>query len=152
MGSQLSARQKLVSHLARKPYSARELQEKLARHFSPEEVRDACAWALEVGLIEAPEKMAVRFAEELSRKGKGPRFIAAALKKKGLPAVPFDRENDLECAKKALQRKFKLTGPLPAHLGRKAMQFLSQRGFHTETIRQAVGKIRYEDNDTAADS
>lgn len=144
--------QKLLSYLNRKSYSQLELVQRLSSSFSQEEVQAACDWAARLGLLEKPQEMAERYAAELSRKGKGSEFIAAALLKKGLPALSSEPENDLKNARQVLEKKFRVKGALPSNLGQRAFLFLSQRGFPPDIIRQAVGSIDEQSNDTTTSS
>jgi SOS response regulatory protein OraA/RecX len=152
MESPSAVKQKLMDFLSQKSYSQQELFQKLIKHFSAQEIEEACTWASELQLIEDPKKMAERYAQELSAKGKGPNYIHAALLKKGLPVVGSNTETEVECARVALQKKFRQSGPLSPQFGRRAIQFLIQRGFNQETIRQAVGIISDENDDPFPDS
>lgn len=133
-----SIRERALQYLARREYTRRELERKLAPHVGEEDDLGALLddFAQRGWLSEQ------RFAEQLihARQGKfGARRIAHELKEKGVSAeaieaaLPALQESELETARAVWEKKF---GQLPADAKERAkqMRFLMSRGFGSSVI------------------
>lgn len=136
--SSKNALDKLADHLARRDHSEAELRSKLARHYSPDEIDAAISEAQERRWLLPAEELAAKVAEEWHRKGKGILFINQYLKNKGLPPVSTDSDKEKQKAKLVAQQKFARLGDLPYDEKQKVGQYLQNRGFDGETIRNVI--------------
>lgn len=138
----------LARILSKRAHTRVELVRKLRlRAHSPEVIEQTLARAAELGLLEAEEDLALRYARELARKaGATPRRAEAKLAEKG-----FERSQ----AQAAVRAAFADWDPRaeawalvsregdPARAGRR----LARAGFPAEVVRWAVEKITQSHGD-----
>jgi regulatory protein len=129
----------LMTLLARRDHSAQELQQKLAKKFSLEEVESVLAWARQQNLLIAPTDLALRMADSLHRKFKGIKFINQYLEARGLPAVNSNADLELEKARHLVKNKSLLEEKTSPD---QMAQLLFRRGFNSETIRKVIYEKR----------
>jgi regulatory protein len=137
---QPSARNKIMDYLAQRDHSEKELRDKLARRYSPEEISEAIEGVRASGLLREPEELAKAVAAQLARKKKSYRYIQEFLKKKGLPAVQKTGEEELEKARELLLLKFRKGPPFSYEEKPKVQRYLMYRGFDHETIRKVMNE------------
>lgn len=136
---QKKALEKVMAALARRDHSKKELRDKLKNKFKEEDI----AWALQYAedhnwLIEGGE-LSQKVYERLGRKGKGVRYINQYLSQKELPPVKGDEDEELAKAIRSLEKKTKgFRGEVPYSLKQKLKAYLSQQGFETEIIFEAL--------------
>ena len=134
-----SASVKVMSLLAKRNYSEKELEQKLSRDYSSEELQLALNLARESKWILPPLELAERVAAELSRKKKSHRFIRHYLQQKGLPPLPKILTSEVEKGQAILRSKLK---NCPSLLSReaqiKARRLLANRGYDDDVIRQVL--------------
>ena len=141
----MTVHKKLMDYLARRPHSEKELREKLARSFSPEDVDAALAHAELKGWLQPPHDLSAQVVVELSRRGKGARYIQAYLEEKGLPSVPFNTRDELNKAENLIRRHLHLEPPYPESEHVSILRLLSTRGFDEETARAAANLATSDD-------
>lgn len=144
-----SAYNSLMRLLSRRDHSEKELQQKLARWFTPEAIRSAIDKAHELKLIKDPQFLKKQFAESLHRKSKGIHTINRMLKQKGLPECVRDENRELSKCQALLLKKFEFATKLSAPERVKAFRHLTYRGFDSETIKKAINQFQtgnYEDD------
>lgn len=143
-------RRKAWDALSARPRSTAELQKTLLRRFSPAVVQQVLKELTEQKHLN-DEQFTALYAEQLDRKGSGPRVIAQKLKQKGLPeplieqAVSQVQEKQRETDRPAELLAVWIRKQRPAttreeqfKLKSRAMQFLARKGFEFDSIRQAV--------------
>lgn len=129
----------LAGYLAKRDHSELELQQKLSRRFEKDIVEAALAEAREMKWLLPPEELAEKVKEALGRRNKGSRYIQQYLKKKGLPAVRFDDEEEYMRCLQLLESRFGPSADLDWQEKQKVFRFLTQRGFSSTAIRSALG-------------
>ncbi|MCB0365950.1 MAG: RecX family transcriptional regulator [Bdellovibrionaceae bacterium] len=135
------AMDKLVRFLARRDHSELELQEKLGKSFTQEVVDRAIETARERKWLPDPQELAERVASALGAKRKGQLYIQNYLRKKGLPPVPRQEEQELEKARDLLKSRFDcFDNWLDHEMKQKAYRYLANRGFEDQIIK----KVLYE--------
>jgi regulatory protein len=146
---QVSAYDRSVSLLARRPHFSAELEKKLASRGHPEEeIAAALARLREQGYLD-DERLAREFAAQRAlRSGEGARKVRAEMEKRGLDgetiraalaeALP---EDDFEVAKEAAARWARVHRPNPEALGR----HLQRKGFSTRAILSVLQELGESD-------
>lgn len=134
------AKKKIMDLVARRDHSEKEIRKKLALRCQPEIVDQAIEWATQQNWLAAPDVLKEKFAEQLSRRGKGIRRINQKLKELGLASVKADLEKELEKARRLVAGKwtfedfkgldFKESQKLKA----KIMRYLITRGFESDVV------------------
>lgn len=134
------AKKKIMDFVARRDHSEKELRTKLSLRCEPAIVDQAIEWAKDQNWLAKPEILSEKFAEQLSRRGKGIRRINQKLKELGLNAVKADKETEIEKAKRLVLNKwstedfrglgFKDSQKLKA----KIMRYLITRGFESDVV------------------
>lgn len=132
-----TARIKVMDYIAKRDHSIRELVQKLKKRFTPDEIQDAIEHAIESGWILEPAKLAKKVARQLDQKNRGILYVNRYLRKKGLPVVAVEKENELEKARTLAQRKLKAQPPYTFEQKKVIYRFLANRGF-TEDICKTV--------------
>ena len=136
-GKQRSASLKAMDYLARRDHSEKELREKLAQHYEPEEIDHALAYVINHGWLLPPHELSEKVSESLNRKKKSHFFIINYLRKKGLPPVKKNEDTEQEKALAVLELKAKdISDYTYLH------SLLKNRGFDTDTIRKVINEIR----------
>lgn len=134
------AKKKIMDFVARRDHSEKELRTKLSLRCEPEIVDQAIAWAKEQNWLAKPEVLKEKFAEQLSRRGKGIRKINQKLKELGLSSVKADKENEFEKAKRLVLNKWSekdfrgLNFQESQKLKAKIMRYLITRGFESDIV------------------
>lgn len=99
--------QRWVMHLlSRKNYSRKELREKLSKRYSMTMVTDVLVWAEQNRWMMDEREIAERTVELLQQKNKGKRYILNYLKKRGLPHIDLDMDQELAKAQSLLDAKW----------------------------------------------
>ncbi len=145
-----TARNKVMDYLARRDHSEKELRQKLKRQYSSEEIEIAINYGKDRGWIPndaaSRKALAVKAAESLHRKKKGIIYINSFLKKKGLPEVESNDEQELEKAQELVKNKYSLSEVTDSEEKRrlvtKLSRFLLSRGFRRNTIQQVISRGR----------
>lgn len=134
-----TARHAAMDLLARREHGRRELQRKLERRYSADEIDEVVGVLSEEGL-QSDERFAASFARERMLRGYGPRRIQSELLKKGISGSLADQAiRTLErsegvswrrVARDALKKKFG-DSELPEEYAERArcLRFLQNRGF-----------------------
>ena len=134
--SDKSALKSLMGLLARRPYSEKELEDRLLKKFPLEAAKQALAEAKACGWLQSGEELSRQFAASLHEKSKGWLYIKSRLRQRGLPCPPYDRGKELQKARAILSKKqIPLTGSLLEGQRQKAIRLLRNRGFEEEAIR-----------------
>jgi regulatory protein len=134
------AKKKIMDFVARRDHSEKELRKKLSLRCEPEIVDQAIEWAKEQNWLAQPEVLSEKFAEQLSRRGKGIRKINQKLKELGLGAVKADKETELEKAKRLVLNKWSaedfrgLGFQESQKLKAKIMRYLIARGYESDIV------------------
>lgn len=133
---------KTADILARRDHSEKELREKLSRFFPPDLIETVVSEARERRWLAPPEELARSAARSWGRTQKSAQYIREQLKKRGLPEVAFDAEDELAKMKTLLRRKFRFTDPETMNLNDedrlKARRLLKSRGFTDDLIRKVI--------------
>lgn len=132
--------------LARRDHSPLEIQRKLSKFFSREEIDEALEWARQnKWMPEGPEALS-KFAEKwrpgLDRRKKGIRWINQKLAHIGLPHLNPDPVTELEKAKELIERRTQGATLQPEMRG-KLQRFLQSRGFEGDIIRKAMKDLKF---------
>ena len=123
--------------LARRDHSEKELRDKLAKHFSEDEIDPAIEEIKERGWLLPPEELSAKATESLHRKNKGYLYICHFLRTRGLPELPKDMDRELSKALEIIEQK----GIEPTDIKRMSA-LLKNRGFDTETISRTIHEVR----------
>lgn len=133
---------KAADLLARRNHSEKELREKMSRFFEPEIIDQVIEEAWERHWLLPPEELAETAARSWSRSNKSARYIQEQLKKRGLPPVDVDEEEELQKMKTLLEKKFRLSDVDTLNLSYedrvKAYRYLKYRGFADSLIRKVI--------------
>lgn len=133
---------KAADLLARRNHSEKELREKMSRFFEPELIDRVIEEAWERHWLLPPEELAENAAKSWSRSNKSARYIREQLKKRGLPPVDVDEDEELQKMRTLLEKKFRLSDPESANLNYedrvKAYRYLKYRGFADSLIRKVI--------------
>lgn len=145
------AREACFAALERRMRSRYELLVILRRKRIPEEVAEQVLDRLtEVGLIDDTEFARVFVASRQRSRPRGPRGLAAELRKRGIDPGVIDRvleeagesEDPVATARRAVEAKLRaLSGKPPGEMKRKAEAFLLRRGFSYDVIRDALAGL-----------
>jgi SOS response regulatory protein OraA/RecX len=122
-------------YLTRRDHSAKELETKLNRYFTPEAFAEAMAKANELRWLRPPEVLSEQFANSLRKRKKSHRQIQQTLKTKGLTAAKVDMDEELTAARAVAQKWTRLE---PEAVARR----LAQRGFASSIVRQLLTELR----------
>lgn len=132
------ALKKAMDFLARRDHSEREIRQKLAKKFEPEDVDNVVEILKKRNWLPNDEEQALALAEKvagtLHRKKKGLNYINGYLRQKGLPPVVKDEELELEKARALVKTKFRKLEDVKDKAGR----FLLARGFDSSTVRKVI--------------
>lgn len=118
-------------------HSLYELRQKLSRRFEEDVVSAVLEEAEARRWLCSEEDVAKRLAEALARRGKSAGYIQAQLRKRHLPEVDLNSEDELEKARSLLVKKFGAE-KLSFEDRAKAYRFLKYRGFADQWIRKAL--------------
>lgn len=152
----MSIKRRVMDLIAKRDHSEKELQQKLSRLkkwdnkkerlYSDEEISNVITWARENRWLQDSSYLSARWAEALTKKKKGIKYINAYLNQKGLPAVSKNQEVEVDKAilllrkklqTKAIQTAIEEAGKLDRNIKLKLTRFLISRGFDQETISSA---------------
>lgn len=133
-----SAFDRMMTYLARRDHTPRELRDKLARYHEGDEIIAALEKAEEYNLLPDPKVMSQKTSEALLRKGKGARYVAAYLKKKGLPPSGLKQEDELDRARRLVLDQLKFEIPFSLEEKKKIFRYLTNRGFSSQVVRQVM--------------
>ncbi|PWU22259.1 MAG: hypothetical protein C5B49_01060 [Bdellovibrio sp.] len=146
-----SAKHRLMDLLARRDHSPKEVRDKLAETFEPEEIEEAVAWATEKSWLPGDEDglraLADRMSEAYHRRKKGARYINEKLRRRGLPEIQPPMELELEKALELVNNKFQrmFQGKPQGEFGLaervKVQRFLLSRGFDPSVVRQVLQEV-----------
>jgi SOS response regulatory protein OraA/RecX len=114
-------------------HSERELQTKLGRFFEKPILLEAIEEARRRNYLKPPEDLAQSVTARLLESRKSSGHIRNYLRRKGLPAVPVDRELELANAKDYVERRFG-TDPMDGITKKKAARALLARGFSQSVV------------------
>ncbi len=154
------AKKKIMDFVARRDHSEKELRKKLSLRCEPEVVDQAIEWAKEQNWLAKPEVLSEKFAEQLSRRGKGIRKINQKLKDLGLGAVKADKDAELEKAKRLVLNKWSsedfrgLSFQESQKLKAKIMRYLIARGYESDVVSNILNnefKAGAHENDQSHD-
>lgn len=142
--------------IAKRDHSEKELKQKLSRVkkwdnrkerlYTDEEIANVITWARDNRWLQDSGYLSERWAEALTKKKKGIKYINAYLNQKGLPAVSKNQEVEVSKAvillrkklqSKTFQKAVEQAGKLDRNIKLKLMRFLISRGFDQETISSA---------------
>ncbi len=137
-----SALKSLIRFLARRPYSEKELKERLLKKFPPEAAEWALAEAKKRGFMQPAGELAEMFARSLHEKNKGWLYIKSRLRQRGLPCPEYNRERELKKARALLEKKrLSAAAGAPAAGRQKAARALRARGFEGEILRALLSGL-----------
>lgn len=125
---------KLADYLSLRSHSEQELRVKLSKHFSEDIVEEALETAKEKHWLEVEEELSKKLLLSLNQKNKSWSYIKSYFSKKGLPLPDYDREGEIDKAKKLLIQKFGDLQSLSFEKKIKCKQFLSYRGFEESLL------------------
>lgn len=134
------AKKKIMDFVARRDHSEKELRTKLGLRCETSVVDQAIEWAKEQNWLAKPEILSEKFAQQLSRRGKGIRKINQKLKELGLSSVKAEPENELEKARRLVLNKWSaedfrgLNYQDSQKLKAKIMRYLITRGFESDIV------------------
>jgi len=142
----ISAMEKAMRLLSRRPLTERELWERLRKaEYPSSEIRDAVAECRKHGYVN-DRQFAADYTEQLAARGLGGRRISQALYKRGISAElreePLEEAavTEAERAAEALAYKLRLLAREsdPRKKREKAFRFLVSRGFSIDSCRAAI--------------
>lgn len=117
--------------LGMKGYHSQELRKKLElKGYGPEAVDHALAECRRLGFLNDGEYVR-SWAERLRKKGYGPRYIAAKMRSKGIPAPALGEDQEEEI-RRLVEGRFKNKDK------RKTIAALQRRGFDLESIFKVI--------------
>ena len=132
----------LANLLARRPYSEKELRQRLLKKFPPETAEYALAEAKKQRWLKPDDELALLFAQSLHEKNKGWLYIKSRLRQRGLPLPEYDRERERQKARALLAKKQIFLDGLSESQRRmvfgKARQLLQNRGFEEEIAKSLL--------------
>lgn len=133
---------KVADLLGRRNHSEKELREKLAKFFEAPLIDEVLDEAQQRNWLLPPEELAQSAAQNWGRSNKSARYIQEQLKKRGLPFVEVDEDEELEKMRRLLEKKFRLASEDAVGLSYddkvKAYRFLKYRGFSDSMIRKVI--------------
>ncbi|MCZ0933260.1 MAG: hypothetical protein OXJ52_08935 [Oligoflexia bacterium] len=130
------ALKKIAQYLNFRSHSQKELKQKLSNKFPTTLIEKALNQARQKNWLEDPLELSQKTAERLQEKNKSWGYIQDYLKHKELPLPPYNREKELEKARKLLQKQsFSQKNQL------QMKQFLANRSFETDIIDEALEKL-----------
>jgi len=137
------ARQSALAALARREHSAFELRRKLLDKGHDPAETDQVLTALIRDKLVSDERYVEAYTRSRVLKGYGPRYIAAALRERGVSQELIQQSvdgNNPVWRQRAAEARRKRFGVLPGDYREKArqMRFLETRGFSAEQIRAAL--------------
>lgn len=145
MAHDASILNKIADYLARRDYSVKEIEEKLAqkKNYDPDKIKEALEKAIQDKWFLPEDELAEKVANSLAQKNKSYYFISNYLKEKGLPEVTFSEDLEAKAISRCLTKKFGRYSALSPEDKQKAMRLLSSRGFQKE-ICYKVLDLNYE--------
>ncbi|MCB0362918.1 MAG: regulatory protein RecX, partial [Bdellovibrionales bacterium] len=123
------AMDKVVRMLARRDHSELEIKQKLNLRFDGNVIDKAIDIARRNRWIGCEKELAERVAKDLSRKKKGQYYIEKALRRKGLPLVEWNEQEEVEKAQQLVCRRFADLDKLDLETKQRVYRFLANRGF-----------------------
>ena len=138
-----SARDDIIALLARREYSASELDDRLRRKGHEAEAIDTALTALQEEGLQSDARFTEHFVRSHVARGQGAIKIASALYQRGIDAAMArqalaDSETDwFSLACEVLARRFSDPGHTPAEQA-KRLRYLASRGFNGEQSRHAL--------------
>ena len=142
ISSEAALLHKLKTYLSYRAHSEYELKCKLIKHFDEKTVTKALKLAKQSQLLPKPEEIAQQLANELHRKKKGWLFIQATLKKKQLPLIPKEEEQEEEKCRWWLNKKISYLENLSEDMTKKMYRFLSYKGFEGFIIKKVIHEYK----------
>ncbi len=138
---QAKAWHKVLQLLSIRDHSPLELKQKLTQKgHPPQDTKWAIERAMDKKIIKPPQELSLQHHRALSQRHKGHHYIQHYLRQKGLPPTPFDAALERQKALILLQIKKNLDTNAVARLSSlertKLQQWLSRRGFDTQTLRE----------------
>lgn len=124
--------------MASRDHSLYELESKLSRHFEAEIIQAALREAKRRGWLADENELARRLAVSLRRRNKSHAYIRAQLKKRRLPLVEWDSDEETATAVIVLRKKFRNAPSQGREMRARAIRFLKNRGFGDAAIQSAV--------------
>ncbi|MDE0092012.1 MAG: hypothetical protein OXN83_01855 [Oligoflexia bacterium] len=137
------ALKKIAQYLSLRSHSEKELKQKLSKKFSTAIIEEALNRARQKNWLEKPSELSQKAIEQLHQKNKSWEYIQAYFKKKELPLPAYNKEKELEKARKLLKKQIQSqslshTNPL------KLKQFLANRSFETDIIDTALEELAFD--------
>ena len=133
-----SALDRLADYLAKRDHSEYELEVKLARRHTPEEIKEALAEAHDRKWILPPDELAEKVVRHLLARKKSTTYIRGYLRKLRLPEAEISAESEVDGALALLLRKFGGLDTLSWDDKQRAARYLSYRGFKPHLISKAI--------------
>ena len=131
---------KIADYLARRDHSIDEIKKKLEqKNYDPQDIQSSLEIAQNNGWFLNPQELSKKVSLSLAHKNRSHFFINQYLKDKGLPETPFDESQEELAIKTQLLKKFKKTCGFKQNEYHKALQFLSHKGFYSETCLKVIG-------------
>ena len=129
-------------------HSAWELKQKLKRHWTCEEVEKSLEMAKKKGWLKDEQELSRNWVQQMHTQSKSYRYIAAQLKKRGLPPIEKEHQREFEKAYSLIKKK---KGNLLSIMQKNIEEnknnqenlkslalFLNHRGFDSETIERVL--------------
>lgn len=132
------AMDKVVRMLARRDHSELEIKQKLNLRFDGNVIDKAIDIARRNRWIGCEKELAERVAKDLSRKKKGQYYIEKALRRKGLPLVEWNEQEEVEKAQQLVCRRFADLDKLDLETKQRVYRFLANRGFKESIIKKVI--------------
>lgn len=131
---------RVADYLAKRDHSIRELVQKLKKWHTPDEIQVAMEHAIQHGWILEPDQLALKVSRQLDQKSRGTLYINTYLKRKGLPPVTADVENEAEKARWIAKKKFTDGPPYTFEQKKVIYRLLVNRGFTDEICRKIMNE------------
>lgn len=125
--------EKLVRYISIRDHSIKELQDKLSKHFAPDNVNEAIDCADKAGLLPPAKELSEQVVNRLNSKGKGIRYINQYLNAKGLPKAEIEEDLELSKARQLVKKKFS-----KPESNIKVFRFLYSQGYDRNIARQVA--------------
>ncbi|MGE4131947.1 MAG: regulatory protein RecX [Bdellovibrionales bacterium] len=134
--------QKAIDSVARwlavRDHSRYELQVKLAQRYEEDIAAAALMQAEEHGWLADDAEIAERLVNSLNRRNKSRRYIADQLRKRRLPLVNVDGEQEIQKVLDLLIKKFGSVEAIKREDWPRAVRYLKYRGFEDRWIRKVL--------------
>lgn len=128
--------------LTRRDHSEKEIREKLKQRFDAQTISEVIEKLDSYGFLKEPEELARLWARALGAKGRGHRRISQELKKRGLPPIEFDDEDESARCREVFMKRFKSPSFLEMEDRAKAYRYLTYRGFNPDTIKRILNELK----------